>query len=261
MNWNIVWAIVIRHLYNFKHSWDRITDAFYWPAIDIILWGFASVAIAQRSSSLSNIVIVLLSGIILWMIVWRGQYEITVNLLEEMWNQNMVNLFASPLRIREWITGVFIVGIIKMSFTVCFAIILALLVYHVNLFSLGLYLIPFMISLLITGWASGMLVAALIVYFGTRIQTLAWSGVAIITPFSGVFYPISTLPEWAQKVSAFLPTSYIFEGMRSIIINGSFSWSAFWISFVLNFVYIIIGILLFVFMFEQSRKKGFARLD
>ncbi len=261
MNWNIVLAIVMRHLYNFKHSWDRITDAFYWPAMDILLWGFASVSIAQRSSSLSNIVLMLLSGIILWMVVWRGQYEITVNLLEDMWNQNMVNLFASPLRLREWITGVFILGLIKVVFTVTFAILLAFLVYKINLFSLGFYLIPFMASLLLTGWAAGLIVASLIIYYGTRIQTLAWSGVAIVTPFSGVFYPLSVLPHWAQAIAQFLPTSYIFEGMRIVITKGNLPIEMLLKSFGLNFILLVFGTWLFIFMFEKSKEKSLARLE
>src|SRR5258708_7832069 len=160
INWNLVWAVVVRHLYNFRHSVDRASDAFYWPAMDVFLWGFASKAITQSSVNLPGIVVTILSGLILWMIVWRGQYEITVNLLEEMWSQNLVNLFASPLRLREWVVGVFILGFIKMLLTVGFAVFLAWIVYQANIFNLGFYLIPFMISLLLTGWAAGLIVSS-----------------------------------------------------------------------------------------------------
>lgn len=261
MNWGIVGAIIIRHLYNFKHSWDRLSDAFYWPAVDIFLWGFTSVYITKQSGNIPGIVTTLLSGLILWMIVWRGQYEITVNLLEEMWNQNLANLFASPLRVREWIAGVFILGILKMIMSVSFAILLAFFAYKTNIFSLGFYLIPFMINLLLTGWAVGLIVAGLIVLYGMRIQTLAWTGIFLIAPFSGVYYPISTLPAWAQKIALFLPTSYIFEGMRSVIINGQLLPSMLLKSFLLNGVFLALGVSLFVYMFEKSKEKGLARLE
>src|SRR3989344_4097885 len=153
MNWNAVNGIVFRHLYNFKHSWDRLSDAFYWPAMDIFLWGFTSVYITKQSGSIPGIAVILLSGLILWQIVWRSQYEITVNLLEEMWNQNLANLFASPLRVREWLAGVFILGILKMFMSLSFAVVLAYVAYKANIFLLGFYLIPFMANLLITGWA------------------------------------------------------------------------------------------------------------
>lgn len=261
MNWNLVWAIVVRHLYNFKHSLDRLSDTFYWPTMDLLLWGFTSVYIAQKTTAVPGIVVAILSGIILWMIVWRSQFEITVNLLEEMWSQNMVNLFASPLRVREWITAVFILGVIKMVLSVGFAVFLAIIIYKANIFSLGFYLIPFMINLMLTGWAVGLIVAAFIVYYGMRIQTIAWSGAALLSPFSGVFYPVSVLPSWAQKISTILPTTYIFEGMRTVIFTGSLSIHLLLLSFLLNIFFLAIGVLLFVYMFEKSKNSGLSRLE
>lgn len=261
MNWNLVWAIVMRHMYNFRHSLDRVSDTFYWPAMDLLLWGFTSVFISRNSAAIPGIVLAILSGIILWMMVWRSQFEITVNLLEEMWSQNMVNLFATPLRVREWIMAVFILGLIKMVFSVGFAILLAFIVYKINIFSLGFYLIPFMVSLVLTGWSVGLFVASFIIYYGTRIQTIAWSGAALLSPFSGVFYPISVLPYWAQNLSMWLPTSYIFQGMREVVLKGTMSRDLLLMSFVINSIWFIIGLSFFVFMFDKSKKKGLARLE
>ncbi len=260
-NFGIVMAVIVRHLYNFRHNLDRIFDSFYWPAMDILLFGFTSVFIMQRSGNIPQLVTVLLSGLILWTIVWRGQYEITVNLLEEFWNQNLVNLFASPLRVREWILAVFILGFAKMFIAVGFSAFLAYVIFKANVFVLSFWLIPFMVSLLLTGWAFGLLVGGLIVYYGHKIQVLAWSGIFIIVPFSGVYYPISTLPKFAQKVAMFLPTSYIFEGMRSIIFKGVFDFKSLYISLSLDGVLIALGIMFFVFMFNKSKEKGLARLE
>ncbi len=261
MNFNIVWAVVVRHLYNFKHSLDRLTDAFYWPAMDIFIWGFTSMYIAKQANQLPQIIIMLLSGVVLWLVVWRAQYEITVNLLEEMWSSNLVNLFASPLRIREWVLAVFILGLIKMIFSVGFSILLALVLYKTNIFSLGFYLIPFIMSLTITGWAVGLFVSGLIIRYGMRIQTFAWGGIALLSPFSGVYYPISTLPLWAQRVAMYVPTSYIFEGMRSVIFKGSMFYGDLLKSFAINIVYIIVGLLFFNLMFKKSKMRGLADLE
>ncbi len=261
MNWNAVLGIVYRHLYNIRHSLDRSVDVFYWPAMDIFLWGFTSVYITKQAGAIPQIVVVLLSGLVLWMIVWRSQYEITVNLLEEMWNQNLVNFFASPMRLREWMAGVFLLGILKMFIAIPFAIFLSFVFYKANIFSLGFFLIPFALSLLLTGWAFGLIVAGLIVQYGMRIQNLAWSGIYLIAPFSGIYYPVSTLPSWAQKISHLLPTSYIFEGMREIIFKNTLSWDKLLISFTINLLLLVFGTLFFVRMFEKSKEKGLARLE
>lgn len=260
-DFELVWAVVIRHFYNFRHSLDRLSDSFYWPAMDIFLWGFTSVFITKQSGNIPELVTILLSGLILWTVVWRGQYEITVNLLEEIWSRNLVNLFASPLRIREWMAGVFLLGFLKMFISVGFSAFLAYVVYKTNIFILSFYLIPFMVSLLLTGWGFGLFVAGLIVYYGHKIQALAWSGVFLLVPFSGVYYPISTLPEWAQKVAHFVPTSYVFEGMRSIIFEQKVNLQPLIISILINIVFVVLGIIFFVFMFNKSKEKGLARLE
>lgn len=261
LDFGLIWAVVVRHLYNFRHNLDRLSDSFYWPAMDILLFGFTSVFISQKAGNIPQLVTVLLSGLILWTIVWRGQYEITVNLLEEFWNQNLVNLFASPLRVREWMAAVFVLGFVKMFLAVGFSAFLAYVLFKTNVFVLSFWFIPFMISLLLTGWAFGLLVAGLIVYYGHKIQALAWSGIFLIVPFSGVYYPISILPKWAQEVAVFLPTSYIFEGMRAIIFKNTIDFKSLFISLGLDLFLIILGIIFFVFMFNKSKEKGLARLE
>lgn len=261
MNFNLVWAVVVRHLYNMRHSLDRISDSFYWPAMDLFIWGFTSTYIVNNSQGVPNLLTLLLGGMIFWRIVWQSQYQISINLLEEMWNQNVVNLFSSPLRLREWILGVFILGIIQMFVSTGFVILLAFLLYKMNIFTFGFYLVPFFISLVITGWAIGLIVSGFIVRYGVRIQTFAWSGSFLIAPFSGVYYSVSTLPFWAQKISYILPTSYIFEGMRTVVSQGYLPMDMLLKSFGLNLVLFSLGLWFFVFMFDKSKKRGLARLE
>lgn len=261
MNKARVGAVVWRHLYNFKHSWDRLSDAFYWPAVDIFIWGLMSVYIRQATVNIPNIVLLLMSGLVFWMVVWRGQYEITVNLLEEMWNANLVNLFTTPLTVYEWMVGVVILGFFKMIMSVGFAALLIFSFYAVNLFNFGWLLLPFFVLLLMFGWTIGFVVAGLIVRFGMRIQTLAWTGLYVLAPFSAIYYPVSSLPAWAQKVSVWVPTSYVFEGMREAIFSGRLDQELLVKSAGLNGLYFGLSLWFFVRMFNISRKKGLARLE
>lgn len=262
MNKNRIWAIIIRHLYNFRHSLDRLVDSFYWPAVDILLWGLTSVYIQKSGANVPQIVLMILSGLVLWMVVWRSQYEITINLLEELWSSNLVNLFSSPLKVGEWIMAVAILGLLKMGITISFAGLLVWLLYKIDvLFGLGWQLLPFMALLLMFGWAVGFLVAGLIVRFGMRIQALSWTMIYIMAPFSAVFYPLNTLPVWAQKVAVWVPTSYIFEGMRLVLAGGRIDQMNLVKSAGLTLVYLVLSILFFLFCFKQSKKTGLARLE
>ena len=260
LNKNIVFGMILRYFYGWRHDYARLTDSFYWPAIDIFLWGLTSVYIKNASTEIPQIVFVILTGVVFWSVIWRSQYEISTNLLAEFWDKNLVNIFASPLRISEWIAAVMTIGTIKMLMTLVFAAFLSCILYAFNVFLYGSLLIPFVISLLITGWSLGFLVAGIIIRFGQTLETLAWAGPVVIAPFAGFYYPIATLPIWAQKIAVFVPPSYIFEGMREILFTGSFSPDKLVISFALNGLYMVLSIMFFVFMFNQSRKLGLGRL-
>lgn len=259
INLNRVFAIIYRYWLSMKHSYDRLGDMFYWPAMDLFIWGLTGLYIVKLSTNNQNIIIIVLTGLVYWMVIWRSQYEITTNLLQEIWDRNLVNIFVSPLKISEWITAVMIFGFIKMVIAVSFSAILAWVLYSYPISIYGLYTIPIILSLVLTGWAAGFIVAAFIIRFGQKIQTLAWTGVALISPFSVLYYPLSILPKWAQEVAWFIPSSHIFEGMREIISTGKMSYDKLYISFGLNIIYLAIAIWFFNFMFKKTKRIGLDR--
>ncbi len=261
MNPQRIQAVIVRHIYAYKRNFDRLTDSFYWPLMDIFIWGLTSQWIQNSQTGVSHVVMSLLTGLIFWQIIWRGNYEISVNLLEEFWNQNLVNMFSTPLKLSEWIVSVIILSVIKMFITISVCVVAVYFLYATNIFTLGWYLIPFVASLLMSGWIMGFLGSSVIIYYGQKVQTVAWTMGFLFAPFSAVYYPLNQLPEWVQKISLWLPTTYIFEGMRAVIQTGTLDLSYLVKSFVLNIIYLIGSLFLFSFMFEKSRNKGLARLE
>lgn len=257
---NRIYSLILRSLYTTRHSWDRITDLFYWPAIDLLLWGLTSFYIKKFAPESFGITMVIVSGVVFWLIVWRGQNDISLNLLEDLWNKNLINIFVAPIKFIEWVTAFLSLSIIKIIISLPFAVLLALLLYEVNIFSYGLYLIPFSILLLMTGWWVGMCVNGIILRFGTKVQTLAWSLVMIISPFSAIYYPLSILPEWAQKVAIVIPTSYVFEGAREVISTGILDWNKVIISLALNAVYLAMAFLFLRLSFSKLLQRGLVKL-
>lgn len=258
---NRVNAMLFRYTYNMRHSFDRLSDMFYWPAMDILIWGLTGLYFINKTGDeFSNLLFVVISGLVFWIVVWRTQYEITTNLLCEIWDKNLVNIFAGPLKLSEWIIAFMVFGVIKMTISLAFSGMFAYLLYQLNILIYGFYLIPLVANLILTGWVTGFFVGGILVRFGNTIQTLAWAGVYLIAPFSGIFYPIVILPEWARNVSGFIPTSYIFEGFREIIFTGKLSYDKIIISLALNLVYLVLSIWFFTFMFHKSRKLGLGRL-
>jgi ABC-2 type transport system permease protein len=260
MSFGRIWAVFLRYFYFFAKL-DHLCDLFYWPALDIILWGVTSIWIQAHETEVPSIAIAILTGLVFWQIIWRGNYEITVNMLQEFWSRNLVNLFSTPLKLSEWMIALMFVGSIKICISLAFGAFIVWLLYALNVFSLGWAFLPFCVSLTLSGWFMGFLSAAVMVYYGQRVQMLAWMTAYLFAPFSAVYYPVSALPFWAQKIAYCLPTTYIFEGMRRILYEHTFSLRMLIISFILNIFYLILSLLFFRFMFHKSRDKGLARLE
>ena len=102
-------------------------------------------------------------------------------------------------------------------------LVLATAVFGLSFFSLGLMLIPFLLVLFLFGIALGIIASGLVLRFGPASEWLVWPMPALLSPFVGVFYPLSTLPQWMQTVGYFLPPSYVFDGMRALINAQQFS--------------------------------------
>lgn len=260
INFNRVYAMIIRYFINLRHNFDRLSDMFYWPALDLFIWGLTGLYLATLSANNKDYIFIILTGLVFWIIIWRMQYEININILSEIWDRNIVNIFASPLTLAEWILSLMTVGFVKMIISLSFSATLAYIFYQYNVFTYGAMLIPIVISLALTGWATGFFVAAFIIRYGQKIQTLAWTGVALIAPFSALYYPLSILPEWAQKVALLVPSTYVFEAMREVHATGNFSYDKIAVSFALNIPYLIFSLWFFAKMFNNSRKLGLGRL-
>ncbi|MBI2641157.1 ABC transporter permease [Candidatus Roizmanbacteria bacterium] len=171
-----------------------------------------------------------------------------------------MNIFVSPLKFSEWITSFLIIGFLKAVVSLIFTSALAFFLYKFEIFIYGFYIIPFFFLLILTGWWVGFFVASIVLRYGTRVQTLAWTTVAVISPFSAVYYPLSTLPNWAQNVGLFIPTTYIFEGAREVIERGELDPKKLIICLILNIFYLALSLIFLKKSFGKILEKGLVKI-
>ncbi len=260
MSFSRIKGVFFRYFYALLRGVQGLADLFYWPLVDILLWGLTAIWM-QKQQPTSNIPLILMTGLIFWQITWRGSVDITVNLLQEFWTRNLSNIFSTPLKISEWSLGIILLCLFKLLITVAFGALTVYLLYALNVFTVGWYFLPFTALLLIFGWTIGFLAASFIILYGHQVEALAWMIAFVFAPFSAVFYPVNILPEWAQIIAWSLPTTYIFEGMREILSKGIFPTSYFLISSILSLLYLSLAFAFFIKMFKKSLEKGLSRLD
>jgi len=249
-------AMIYRYALSWNRELEELLEAFWWPSFDILLWGFMTVYLQKQSGAASTVTGFIVGAIIFWMFVYRSQQEIAVLFLREYWNHNFLNIFTSPITITEYLLSTIIVGVFKLLISAAWMSLLSYLLFHFSIFSFGWYFIPLVLNLLLVGWWAGFLIMGLVIQYGYRVQAFAWSLIVIIQPFSGVMYPVSVLPQWMQSVSYILPTRYIFENMRLVLLTGSIDWIGVGIATALNALYIIIALLFLRYGFAQARKTG-----
>ena len=251
-----VGATVLRYVYILRGSWPRIVELAYWPLMQVILWGFISKFLATNSSWVAQGAGVLIGAILLWDVLFRGQLGFSVSFLEEMWSRNLANLFVSPLRPYEFVIALTVMSLIRTLIGVLPAALLAIVFYKYSIFDLGLPLLAIFFLLFMLGWAMGLVISSLIMRFGLGAESLAWIAIFAIAPLSGVFYPVSTLPEWLQAVSWCLPSAYVFEGMRAIVFDGMVRLDYLARALVLDLVYLALGSACFLYTFHITRRDG-----
>lgn len=251
-----IWALVLRHFYLFRGSWPRLLDLIYWPTLQMTLWGFITIFLAQTSSWIAQASGVLISAVLLWDVLFRGQISLFLSFVEEIWSRNLGHLFVSPLRPWELVAALLTVSLIRTVIGVSGATLLAIWFFDTSLFALGLPLAGFFLNLIVTGWALGLVVCGLILRFGLGAENLAWAVVFLIQPVSGVYYPIAVLPEWLQIIAWALPSAHVFEGMRAILVEGVVRGDLLISATALNIVYIVGGAAVFLAILRQARVRG-----
>ena len=251
-----VGAMVLRYLFLMRSSWPRIIELIYWPTVQMILWGFITKFLVTNSSWVAQAAGVLISAVLLWDIMARGQLGVSLMFFEEMYSRNLGHLFVSPLRAYELVAALLTMSLLRTAISFVGAALLAIPLYQYSIFGLGLPLVVFFFNLIVTGWSVGLMVAALVMRYGLGAESLAWVIIFAIAPLTGIYYPLSVLPEWLQFVARSIPSSHVFEGMRAIMIDHTFRWDLLANALLLNGVYILAGIGLFLAAFRSARKRG-----
>ena len=251
-----MYGLSLRHIYLIKGSFPRILDLIYWPTIQIVLWGFVSKFFTLHSSYYNHTVGIILSAAILYDFLFRSSISFNMLFLEEIWSRNFTNLFIAPLKISEIITALTITALLRTLIGVVPAIFLATPFFGVSILNLGPSLILLFLSLYLFGITLGLLVTSGLLRFGPAFENIAWSSLFLLAPLGCVYYPLSILPEWLQVLAKSLPLVYIFEEVRSILINNVVNYTNIISALKLNFIYFALAVFVFYISFYGARKKG-----
>ena len=248
-----VGAMMLRHFYLMRSSWPRLLELIYWPLVQMLMWGFLQTYLNQHSGFIAAAGGTLIGAILLWDVLIRGQLGLSVSFLEEMWSRNMANLLISPLGPGEFVAALMAMSLIRLVVSIVPVTLLAIWFFGFNLWGLGFGLAAFFANLLLSGWAVGIVVSGLILRNGLGAEGLAWTLMFLILPLCAVFYPVTVLPAFLQPVAWALPPTYVFEGMRAILIDHTFRVDLMVEALVINAGFITVAIFVFLRLVDSAR--------
>ena len=249
-------AMVLRYWYLLRSSVPRILELIYWPAVQMLMWGFLQLYLAQNADFFARAGGTFIGAVLLWDILFRGQLGFSISFLEEMWARNLGNLMMSPLRPAEFVAALMIMSIVRLAVGMVPVTFLAIAFFGFNLWGMGLALAAFFLNLILTSWAVGILVSGLILRFGMGAESMAWTIMFIFLPLTCVYYPVAVLPEWLQPVTWLLAPTYVFEGMRSLLIDQTLRADLMVQAFAVNVVYFAAAVVGFMALLNGARRTG-----
>ena len=256
-----VGAMVTRYVYLLRSSWPRVLDLVYWPAVQMITWGFIQTYVSQGAAAAppgrgAVAAGTLIGAVLLWDMLFRGQLGFSASFLEEMWSHNVGNLLMSPLRPLEFVLALMIMSLVRLALGVVPVTVLAIWFFGFNLWGLGLALGVFFANLILTSWSVGLLVCGLLLRQGLGAENLAWTIMFVLLPLACVYYPVSVLPTWLQPVAWALPPTYVFEGLRALLADHLFRGDLMLEALALNVVLFGAATIAFLALLASAREAG-----
>jgi ABC-2 type transport system permease protein len=249
-------AMVLRYWYLLMSSWPRLLELVYWPALQIITWGFLQNYISQTSGFFARASGSLIGAVILWDILFRGQLGFSISFLEEMWARNLGNLMMSPLKPIEFLIALMIMSLVRLAIGLIPMTLLAMIFFNFNFYSIGLPLIVFFCNLIFTSWSVGIFVSGLVLRHGLGAESIVWTLMFGLMPLACIYYPVSVLPHWLQYVAWALPPTYVFEGMRALLIDHVFRPDLMVSALAINVVLFVASFAAFLALLRSAKREG-----
>lgn len=257
ISWLRIRTVVRRHAYVLWRSPHRWFDIVVWPLFDVLLFGALGAFIAQENDASRAGTTYLLAGIMLFHVLFQAQIAVATGFMEETWTRNLLNMMTTPLREVEYVLGLAVYGLAKLTAAMAMVSLTALVFFGFGLGEVGWALVPIVGVLLLIGWSTAMLVIGLMLRFGQSAEVIAWASTFFILSLSGVFNPVESLPGAVQPVAKALPTTYTFSAARSVLAGEPLPWTDIAIAAGGGLVLLALSMTFVTRKLAQFRRRGY----
>jgi ABC-2 type transport system permease protein len=254
-------GVIERNVYLVKRYiwWD--VAFFIWTVANTLTIVFIAKGVPSLTpAEVNQLTTVLLIGAVIWAYLGIIFEIVTETVAWERWEGTIEYTFMAPLSRPVHLFGM---GL----FSIVYGVIRAVLLFGVValFFNLDLPDANYVAALVVLMVASisfigiGMMTAVLPLISPEKGTQLGFVAQGILLVVSGVYYPISVLPEWMQWIAKISPATYALDAARQSILHGkglSDLWHDIWPLMVIGVVAVPLGLAVFRAGERHAKKHG-----
>lgn len=254
-------ALTKRYLLIKIRDITRVANLTYFPVADIILAGFISFWMQRNSPNTQLDTMIYLLELTFWLVINGTHIEACFNFIEELQTRNFINIFASSLKHLTWIAASSVLSMIEALLTATVCGFFLYFVYDINFFVLGWFFPIFLLLSFFSGWIMGIITISLLLSRGLHLTIMTLALPYIVMSLCAAYYPLATLPWLIQVVAHCIPTTYMFEALRALLMDHVVRYDYFMISFALHIAFLIGALIFYNYMFKRSMDRGLMRIE
>jgi ABC-2 type transport system permease protein len=255
-------GVVERNVYLVRrYVWWELAF-FLWTVANTLTIVFIAEGVEATGGQIDveRLTVVLLIGAVIWAYLGMIFEILTETVAWERWEGTIEYTFMAPLRRPVHLTGM---GL----FAIAYGLLQSVLLFAVVAFFFDLSMpdANFASALAVLGVASvsfvgiGMMTSVLPLISPEKGTQLGFIAQGLLLVVSGVYYPVTVLPEWMQWLAKVSPATYALEGTRRAILEGAGIadlWSQLWPLLVIGVVSIPVGLWVFRLGERHAKRHG-----
>jgi ABC-2 type transport system permease protein len=255
-------GVIERNIYLVKRYiwWD--VAFFFWTVANTLTIVFIAKGIPAAGGHIDveQVTTILLIGAVIWAYLGIIFEILTETVAWERWEGTIEYTFMAPLSrpVHLLGMGVFAIGYGVVRAVLLFGVVAAFFSLHLPDANYVAALILLMIAS-ISFIGIGMMTAVLPLISPEKGTQLGFVAQGVLLVVSGVYYPVSVLPEWMQAIAKISPATYALRGCRAAILDGAGLtdlWSDIWPLLVIGAVSIPLGLWVFRTGEQYAKRHG-----
>ena len=248
-------AFVERNIFLVKRYWG-------WEMAFMVyaIAGAMSIALIGLDQGSQELVFSLMIGAVFWNYLSTVFSIIAEQIAWERWEGTLEYTMMAPVRRASQLLGsnlfAIIYGLIHTT-VVLTALVLffGLDLSHANFPAAAVFMLLGSLSVI----GIGMMAAVLPLIYVERGAQMTFVLQSLLLLISGVYYSITILPQWMQVLAKFSPFTYVLEGVREALIDGTpitSMWNLVWPLIIMAIVFIPAGIWVFGRAERYAKRTG-----